>query len=63
MEMCAFCESYPCSHFDYWAAKGFTLIASDNALLREKGMEAWAQLQDERRAGGYAYPEPSTGGE
>lgn len=53
VEMCAFCDDYPCEHIT--ALRTYPTLMSDNALLREKGMDAWAKLQDERRAGGYTY--------
>jgi len=54
IEMCALCDSYPCERFDEFF-KGYPILEHDNALLREKGMEAWSTLQDERRAGGFVY--------
>ena len=30
-------------------------MEQDNALLRERGIEAWSLLQDERKAKGYSY--------
>lgn len=54
IEMCASCDSYPCAHFDYFF-KNYPNLIADNALLKEKGMDAWAKLQDERRAEGFTY--------
>lgn len=54
VEMCALCGDYPCSHFEAFF-EGYPVLRRDNALLREEGMEAWARMQDERRAAGYAY--------
>ena len=34
-------------------------MAVRNALLREKGMDAWAKLQDERREKGFTYADES----
>jgi hypothetical protein len=31
------------------------MLKHDNALLREKGMDAWAKLQDERMVKGFTY--------
>jgi hypothetical protein len=54
VEMCALCKSYPCEHFaDFF--KGYPILKHDNALLREKGMEEWLNLQAERRASGFVY--------
>ena len=56
VEMCALCEDYPCGHFDAFF-KGYPILKQDNALLREKGMEAWLKLQDGRHASGFTYNE------
>jgi hypothetical protein len=54
VEMCALCESYPCENFVKFF-EGYSVLKSDNALLREKGMDAWSELQDERKAKGFTY--------
>jgi hypothetical protein len=54
VELCAFCESYPCGLFDDLFT-GYPTLKTDNALLRESGPEVWGKLQDERRAEGYTY--------
>lgn len=56
VKMCALCESYPCEKFSGFFA-GYPAVKEDNALLRESGLEAWAKLQDERKATGYSYAE------
>jgi len=48
VETCALCESYPCEKFTPFL-EGYPVLKHDNSLLREKGMDAWAKLQDERR--------------
>jgi len=53
VEMCALCDDYPCQKFDVFI--GFSIYKQDNDLLREQGMEAWAQLQEERRSKGFVY--------
>jgi hypothetical protein len=35
--------------------RNYPVLASDNKLLHEHGLEAWGRLQDERRAAGFAY--------
>ena len=57
IEMCAFCEDYPCNKFDTFlnVSVGYPVLEQDNTLLRDKGWEAWMELQDERRAKGYTY--------
>jgi hypothetical protein len=54
VEMCALCESYPCGKFTVFF-EGYPVMKDDNVLLREKGMDAWLKLQDERRANGFTY--------
>ena len=54
VDMCALCGDYPCDTFTAFF-EGYPTLKSDNVLLREKGMEAWAKLQDERRSNGFTY--------
>ena len=54
VEMCAMCEQYPCTHFtDFF--EGYPMLKHDNALLRDKGLEAWGKLQDARHAKGFGF--------
>jgi len=57
VEMCAFCDDYPCDKFNAFldVTVGYPVLENDNALLRDKGWEAWAAVQDERVAKGYTY--------
>ena len=57
-EMCALCENYPCETFSNFFV-GYPTLKQDNILLRDKGMEAWAKVQDERRASGFTYTDLS----
>ena len=61
VEMCALCESYPCEHFPAFFA-GYPVLEQDNALLRDKGWDVWAELQDRRRSDGYTYTDDKTEG-
>jgi len=54
VEMCAFCSEYPCDRFAAFFA-GYPRLEQDNALLRDKGWDAWANLQDDRQATGFSY--------
>ena len=54
VEMCAFCESYPCDKFEKYF-EGYPLLKQDNALLRDEGIEAWAKLQEDRQKNGFTY--------
>ncbi len=54
IEICPACPEYPCAKFDAFFER-CPVLKSDNALLREQGMDAWAKMQDERRARGFTY--------
>ena len=54
VEVCAWCESYPCEKFNAFF-EGYPVLKHDNTVLREEGMDAWAKLQDERHARGFTY--------
>ncbi len=60
VEMCALCGQYPCAHFDELFAC-YPALDEDNAVLRDRGGEAWARLQDERTASGFTYPDARNG--
>ena len=47
VEMCAFCNEYPCELIKGFK-EGYPGLEDDNALLRDEGWEAWGRLQDER---------------
>jgi len=53
VELCAFCDEYPCEKFN--ALQGCQAMKQDSDLLRSQGIEAWAKLQDERRKIGFTY--------
>ncbi len=52
--VCTECGDYPCERFNPFFAV-CPVLQSDNALLQGKDMDAWAKLQDERRAEGFTY--------
>jgi len=39
--------------------EGYPILEHDNAVLREKGMDTWSKLQDERQAKGFTYADNS----
>lgn len=63
VEMCALCENYPCDRFAAFlkASVGYHVLEQDNALLRDKGWDAWAELQTKRRAAGFTYLDAKCG--
>ena len=56
VDMCALCESSPCDKITE-LFKGYPNLKQDNSILRDKGLYAWGQLQDDRKAkgSGFAY--------
>jgi len=56
VEMCAFCEDYPCDKITVFLKRN-PVLENDNALLCDKGWEAWLILQEERLEKGYTYQE------
>ena len=53
IEMCAFCDEYPCNYFsDFF--KGYSTLESDNKLLRNQGWQEWEKLQKKRNNNGIA---------
>jgi hypothetical protein len=56
VEMCAFCKDYPCDKFaTFLKDTKYPMVEHDNALLRDKGWDAWSEIQKERRGKGYTY--------
>ena len=57
VDMCALCSDYPCDKIAAFLKEsvGYSVLEQDNALLRDKGWDAWAELQDKRRAAGFCY--------
>jgi len=52
VDMCALCQDYPCDKLTAFFERN-PVLESDNALLRGKGWDAWAALQDQRKSDGY----------
>jgi hypothetical protein len=57
VEMCAFCKDYPCDKFAAFldVSAGYPVLEQDNALLCDKGWDAWGKMQNERRERGFTY--------
>jgi len=53
VDMCALCDDYPCGHFTPY--EQYSVLFADNKVLREKGIEEWSKMQDERVAKGFCY--------
>ena len=54
VDMCALCEEYPCEKFNEFFTV-YQTLKDDNNILREKGMDEWAKMQDERTVNGFVY--------
>ena len=54
IDVCVFCEDYPCSRIQE-IAKGYPMLIADGARMKEKGIDAWIEEQEERAKAGFAY--------
>jgi len=54
VEVCAFCEEYPCQRV-LGLAKGYPTLVADGQRMREIGVEAWIQEQEKRAETGFSY--------
>jgi len=51
---CPFCDEYPCSRI-LGLAEGYINLLGDGKRMKEKGIDAWIEEQEERRKTGFAY--------
>ncbi|MCL1904994.1 MAG: DUF3795 domain-containing protein [Methanomassiliicoccaceae archaeon] len=54
VEMCAFCDEYPCGAFAK-LSENLPLVSEDNEFLRKNGVDAFIKMQKERRSKGFVY--------
>ena len=54
IEICALCEEYPCEMFKEYF-KAYPILKNDNVVFREKGMDEWLKMQNERSENGFTY--------
>ncbi len=54
VEVCPFCDEYPCKRI-LGIAKGYVTLLADADRMRAIGMEGWIAEQEERRRTGFAY--------
>ena len=47
LEVCAFCNSYPCADLQEFQKGRYTFLEANNLSLREKGLERWLAEQEE----------------
>jgi len=54
VDICVFCEEYPCRRV-LEIARGYPTLIADGKRMQELGIEAWIQEQQEREKTGFAY--------
>jgi hypothetical protein len=54
IEICPFCDEYPC-HRIKGLAKGYVTLLADGDRLKALGIDQWIEEQESRRATGFAY--------
>ena len=54
VDICIFCEDYPCNRI-LAIAKGYPTLIADGKRMQEIGIKAWIQEQKERVKTGFAY--------
>lgn len=54
VDVCPFCDDYPCERI-LGLAKGYVTMLADGKRMKEIGLEAWIQEQEERRKTGFSY--------
>lgn len=54
VEVCVFCDDYPCDRIQT-IAKGYVTLLADGQRMREIGIDAWIEEQEKRAGAGFAY--------
>ena len=54
--VCMACAEYPCGRLGALLAD-YPALRDDNQLFRAQGREKWEQMHEDRRRGGYTYPD------
>lgn len=54
VDVCSFCDAFPCEHIRT-LGKGYPTLIADGLRLREIGLAAWSEEQGERTKTGFAY--------
>ena len=54
VEVCSFCEDWPCEKVQ-GIAKGYPTLLADGKRMREIGIDAWIKEQEERAKTGFSY--------
>jgi len=54
VEICPFCDEYPCNRIEM-LAKGYSTLIASGRRMKDIGIEAWIAEQLERAKTGFAY--------
>lgn len=54
IDICISCEEYPCKRID-GIAKGYPTLLADGKRIKDIGIDAWIEEQEERAKTGFAY--------
>jgi hypothetical protein len=54
VEVCPFCPDYPCASI-LALTLGYVTLLADGQRMKDIGLEAWIQEQEERKKTGFAY--------
>lgn len=58
VDACPLCGEYPCDKFGWLKETvNYPMLEGDNRFMIEKGLEAWGEMQQERRDAGFTYVE------
>lgn len=54
VEVCPFCEEYPCALIEALAER-YVMLLADGKRMRQIGLERWIAEQEDRRSTGFVY--------
>jgi hypothetical protein len=54
VEVCVYCDEYPCDNFEM-LIKRYPALLGDGQKLKEIGIDAWLEAQEERCSRGYCF--------
>jgi len=54
LDLCVFCEEYPCRRI-HAIAEGYPLLLAEARRIKKIGLDAWIREQEERVETGFAY--------
>lgn len=54
VDVCVFCDEYPCNKIQM-LAKGYVTLIADGKIMKDIGIDEWIKEQEERAKTGFAY--------